>query len=129
MSNAVFETLAVGATALQLAAVLWALLRRALAPVLVINLLFAGGTLVVLGPQLPTEITYLLSGAPTELLDYKVTIGCVTELIVLLCSALAFRGAIAAKIVAGVGFAWNFALTLLVLLFALTFEFKCCGYL
>ena len=128
MSNAVFEALAIGVTTLQLAAALWALLRRAFAPVLVVNLVFAGVTLVFLAPQLPHEITYVLSGGPTELLDYKVTIGSVTELIVLLSSALAFRGILAAKILAGIGFAWNFALSLLVLLFALTFEFKG-GYL
>jgi hypothetical protein len=58
-----------------------------------------------------------------------VTIWSSFELVTLVASALALRAWLPAKIVAWIGFAGNFLLSLLAGLFVLTFEFQCCGYL
>jgi hypothetical protein len=112
------------------AVALWVLVRRrGMAPVLVVNLLLAVAVLIFVLSYLPDEIADIRAGDATELFDYKNSILTVFELVTLIASAVAFRGGVAAKTFAWIGFAGNFALSVLVVQFALTLEFKCCGYL
>jgi hypothetical protein len=97
-------------------------------PVLVVNLIFAGAVVIFVGAQVPHEFELARQGAINELLEFKATIWSVCELVVLAASLFAFRGGLMARI-AWLGFAGNFAPSLLAALFVLTFEFKCCGLL
>jgi hypothetical protein len=115
---------------IHLAALAWVLIRRrGMAPVLIVNLLFGAAVLAFVVPYLPNELAYIRSGGASELFDYKNAIVTAFEIVTLLVSALAFRGALPAKIGAWIGFAGNFALSLFAVVFALTFKFTCCGYL
>ena len=108
----------------------WVLVRRrSMRPVLVVNLLFALGILVFVWPYLPSEVVYIWHGGAAELFDYKNSILTAFALATLAAAVSAWRGWRPAKIVAWVGFAGNFALSLMALQFVLTFKFKCCGYL
>jgi hypothetical protein len=112
------------------AVALWVLVRRrGILPVLIVNLLLAVAVLLFALSYLPDEIADIRAGDATELFDYKSSILTVFETVTLIASGLAFRRGLTAKTLAWVGFAGNFALSVLVVLFALTFEFKCCGYL
>jgi len=114
----------------QPAALLWVLIRRrGMWLVLLINMLFAVGVLALVAPDLPAELRYIRAGEATELFEYKNTIATVFETVTLLASGLAYRGSLLGKIVAWFGFAGNFVLSLVAVWFALTFTFKCCGYL
>jgi hypothetical protein len=53
----------------------------------------------------------------------------VFELVVLVGAGLRLRGRRVPGIVIWSGFAINFCFSLLVLVYAFTFEFRCCGYL
>jgi hypothetical protein len=114
----------------QVAVLVWALVRRrGMRPILVANLLFAAAVLIFVVPQLPEELRYIRAGEATELFDCKNTILTAVELTTLVASVLAWCGFFAGKIVAWIGFAGNFALSLMAMQFVLTFKFKCCGYL
>jgi hypothetical protein len=130
VSNTTLDVLTVGITLAQLAALLWVLIRRGgMRPVLLINLLFAVGVLIFVVPNVPEEVSDIRFGMTSEFFDYKNVVLTLFEAVTLSSSALAFRGWLPAKIVAWLGFFGNFLLSLLAVLFALTFEFKCCGYL
>jgi hypothetical protein len=117
MSNATLDALVIAVALAQLAVLLWVLVRRrGIRPVLAVNILFALGMLIGAGQLIREEPSLGLSL-------------CVAELVVLAGSALGFRGWLSAKIIAWIGFAVHFTLSLATLLFVLTFEFKCCGYL
>jgi len=112
------------------AVALWVLVRRrGMVPVLVVNLLLALAVLLFALSYLPDEIADIRAGDATELFDYKNSILTAFEVAALVASALAFRGGRTAQSLAWIGFAGNFVLSVLVVRFALTFEFKCCGYL
>jgi hypothetical protein len=114
----------------QLAAAAWALVRRrSMWPVLLVNLICAAAVLYLVVPYLPGEIAFIREGEASELLDYKNTILTAFETIAVIASAFAWRGALLGKIIAWMGFAGNFMLSLAAALFFMTFEFKCCGYL
>jgi hypothetical protein len=130
MSNEALEVLTAAVVLVQVAVALWALVRRrGLAPVLIVNLLGAIGVLQFVLRYLPEEVASIRAGGATELFDYKNVILAVFEAVTFMASIIALRGFPVAKIIAWVGFVGNFVLSLLAVLFALTFEFKCCGYL
>jgi hypothetical protein len=117
MSNQALDALAIAVVLTQLTVLLWVLIRRrGMRPVLAVNILFALGMLIG-ASQLIREEPFLGLSL------------CVAELVVLTGSAFGFRGWLSAKIIAWIGFAVHFTLSLAVMLFVLTFEFKCCGYL
>jgi hypothetical protein len=114
----------------QLAAAGWVLVRRrGMGPVLLVNLLCAAAVLYLVVPYLPGEIAFIREGEASELLDYKNTILTAFETTAVIGSAFAWRGALLGKIIAWIGFAGNFMLSLAAALFFMTFTFKCCGYL
>jgi hypothetical protein len=114
----------------QVAVLVWVLVRRrGMRPILIVNLLFAAAVLILVVPQLPEELRYILAGEASEPFDCKNTILTAVELTTLGASVLAWCGFFAGKIVAWIGFAGDFALSLLAALFVATFQFKCCGYL
>ena len=114
----------------QLAAAAWVLIRRrSMWPVLLVNLIGAAAVLWLVVPYLPGEIAYIREGEPTELSDYKNTILTAFEAVTLTASGFAWRGVLLGKIIAWIGFAGNFMLSLAAALFFMTFTFKCCGYL
>ena len=114
----------------QLGAAGWVLVRRrGMRPVLLVNLLCAAAVLYLVMPYLPGEITFIREGEASELFDYKNTILAVFETIAVIASAFAWCGALWGKIIAWIGFAGNFVLSLVAALFFMTFKFKCCGYL
>jgi hypothetical protein len=130
MSNLELQIVTCAVVAAQLAVVLWILVRRrGMWPALAVNFVFAAGVLWSVAPYVVSEVTFALSDPDSDLLDYKNTILTVFESVTALGSLLAFRNLMAARIVAWLGFAGNFGLSLAAALFALTFEFKCCGYL
>lgn len=114
--------------AVHLALVLWVVYRRrGMRPVLIVNLVFASWVLWSVAANVPHEIAFAWSDPDSGWFDYKDTILTAFETPTFLASLLAFRGLTAAKIVAWLGFAGNFAISVWAL--TLTFEFKCCGYL
>jgi hypothetical protein len=130
MSNLQLQIVTCAVVAAQLGVVLWVLVRRrGMRPALVVNFVFAAGVLWSAAPYVVSEVTFALSDPDSDLLDYKNTVLTGFEGVTVLASLLAFRGPVAARVVAWLGFAGNFALSLAAALFALTFEFKCCGYL
>jgi hypothetical protein len=94
-----------------------------------INFVFAAGMLWSVAPYVVSEVTFAWSDPDSDWFDYKNTILTVFEGVTVLASLLAFRGLRAGKIIAWMGFAGNFGLSLAAVVFSLTFEFKCCGYL
>ena len=130
MSNEALKAVTVAVVLAQLGVLLWVLIRRrGMRAVLVVNLMFAVGILWSVAAYVPSEVIFARSDPDSDWFDYKNTILTVFEAVTFSASLLAFRVAAAAKIVTWAGFAGNFALSLLAALFALTFEFKCCGYL
>ena len=130
ITNETLKALVIVLAVVQFVALLWVLIRgRGMGPVLVVNLLFGAIALIFAGPQIPREIELARMGAIDKLIEFKATLWSLFELVALIASAIAFRGGLSAKTVAWIGFAGNFALSVLAALFALTFEFKCCGYL
>ena len=130
VSNDALKAVVCAVALAQFGVVLWvAIRRRGMRPVLLLNLFFAAGVLVFVAPYLPQEIAYIRSGAATEAFDYKNVILTAFEGATAIASLLAFRGLLLGKIVAWMGFAGNFGLSLIAALFVLTFEMKCCGYL
>jgi hypothetical protein len=114
----------------QLAVAGWVLVRwRGMRPVLLINLICAAAVLYLVVPYLPDEIAFIREGEASELFDYKNTILTAFELVSLIGSAFARWGVLWGKIIAWIGFAVNFVLSLAAALFFMTFKFKCCGYL
>ena len=130
MSDEALKAATIAVVLCEVGALLWVLVRRrGMRPVLVANLIFAISVLQFVLRYLPGEFAYIGSGAASELFDYKNTILATFETVTLLASLLAFRGGLAAMVIAWVGFAGNAVLSALAALFALTFKFKCCGYL
>jgi hypothetical protein len=82
-----------------------------------------------LAPSLREESSRLVSGEASDFLDYKVPLVCLFELVVLVGAGLRLCGRCVPGIVIWSGFAINFYFSLLVLVYAFTFEFRCCGYL
>jgi hypothetical protein len=130
MSNFHLQFVTVAFIAAQLAVFLWVVIRRrGLWPVLVVNVVFAAGVLWSAVPYVVSEVTFAWSDPDSDWFDYKNTILTVFEGATLLASLIAFWGVRVAKIVAWLGFAGNFALSLFAVWFSFFFEFKCCGYL
>jgi hypothetical protein len=130
MSNETLQTAVAGIILAQLAALIWALIPRGrIRGVLVVNLLLSAGVLIYVVPLLPHEIAYLASASTTELLDYKGIGLCLIELAVLVTAALAIGKLRVPLALIWLGFAGNFIFTLFAVIFAFTFEFRCCGYL
>ena len=130
MSNLQLQIVTGAVVAAQVTVALWVLIRRrGMWPALVVNLVFAAGVLLSVAPYVASEITFAWSDPDADVMDYKNTVLTGFETVTALASLIAFRGLLAAKVIAWLGFAGNFVLSLLALLFALTFEFKCCGYL
>ena len=114
----------------QLGVLLWVLIRRrGVLPVLVVNLVAAIVVLQFAVPYLPAEIRDIRAGNAVELFDYKNVILTVFEGLTLIASGLAWRGVVWGKIIAWLGFAGNFTLSVAAAVFFMTFKFKCCGYL
>jgi hypothetical protein len=114
----------------ELASAGWVVVRRrGMWPVLLVNLLCAVGVLWLVVPYLPGEIAFIREGEASELFDYKSTILTAFETVTLLASGFAWRGMLLGNVLAWIGFAGNFALSLAAALFFMTFKFKCCGYL
>ena len=114
----------------QLGALLWVLIRRrGLLPILLVNVVFALVMLQFALRYLPDEIADIRAGDAVELFDYKNVILTVFEGVTLIASGLAWRGVFLGKVAAWLGFAGNFALSLVAALFFMTFKFTCCGYL
>jgi hypothetical protein len=130
MSNEALQTAVAGLFLAQLAALIWALVPRGrMWGVLVVNLLLSAGVLVYAVPLLPQEIAYLASASTTEWLDYNGIGLCLIELAVLVSAALAIGRLRVPLALIWLGFAVNFVFTLFAVIFAFTFEFRCCGYL
>jgi hypothetical protein len=130
MSNLELQIVTCAVVAAQLGVVLWVLVRRrGMWSVLVVNFVFAAGVLWSVAPYVASEVTFAWSDPDSDWFDYKNTILTVFETVTVLASLLAFRGLRVAKIVAWLGFAGNFALSLFAVWFSFFFEFKCCGYL
>jgi len=130
MSNTELEVLDIAVALAQPSALLWVIIRRrGMRPILIANLLFGVAVFAFVWPYLPAELAYIRAGEASELFDYKNAILTVFEIVTLLGSAFAWRGVPAGKIVAWIGFCGNVLLSLLAVLFTLTFKFKCCGYL
>ena len=114
----------------QLGILLWVLVRhRGMMPVLLVNLVTAIVVLQFVLPYLPAEIRDIRAGNAVELFDYKNVILTVFEGLTLIASGLAWRGVVWGKIIAWLGFAGNFTLSVAAAVFFMTFKFKCCGYL
>jgi hypothetical protein len=116
ITNETLKALVIVLAVVQFVALLWVLL-------------FAAIALIFAGPQIPREIELARMGAIDRLIEFKATLWSLFELVALIASAIAFRGGLSAKTVAWIGFAGNFALSVLAALIAQTFEFKCCGHL
>jgi hypothetical protein len=130
MSNFELQIVTCAVVAVQLAVVAWVLVwRRGIWPALIVNFVFAVGVLRSVVTFVPGEITFAWSDPDSDLFDYKNTILTGFEAVTIFASLLAFRDLLGARIVAWLGFAGNFALSLFAAWFALFFEFKCCGYL
>jgi hypothetical protein len=130
MSNSVFQIAVTAVTPAQLAVLLCALLvPRGTRAVLVANLVIAGGVLIYWLPSLPSELSGIASRASSDILDYGPLLVCLFELGVSVVSGLALAGIRVPAAAAWLGFAVNFTASLLFLVFAFTFEFRCCGYL
>jgi hypothetical protein len=130
MSNLQLQIVTCAIVAAQLGVVLWVLLRRrGMWPALIVNFVFAAGVLWSVAPYVGSEVAFAWSDPDSDWFDYKNTILTVFEGVTVLASLLAFRGPVAARIIAWLGFAGNFALSLAAAVLAFTFEFKCCGYL
>jgi hypothetical protein len=130
MSNAQFELAAAVVSLAQVVALLYALFApRGMWVVLLINLLFGAAVLIYLAPSVPVEWSHVASGEASELVDYKVPLVCLFELVVLVAAGLRLCGRRVPGAVIWSGFAINFCFSLLVLVYAFTFEFRCCGYL
>ena len=74
----------------------------------------------------------LLAAEQTEFPDsYQVPLLCLVELVTLLASALRLfgRGIPATTVVSWLGFAFSVCFSLLFLIIAFFFQFRCCGYL
>jgi hypothetical protein len=107
----------------QLAAAVWVVMwRRGMLPWLMINLLMAVAVLALALPYVPHELTYIRSGAATELLDYLMVILTTFESVTIIASILAFWCFLAGKIVAWFGFVGNFVLSLGAAWFFLSFR-------
>ncbi len=125
MSHGQFYALAVAIPLVQLMVLMWVLVRqRGIGLVLVVNILFAGMVLFFVAPKLPQELRAALAWGSSDWVDYKVTMWSSFELVTLGVSAFAFGGFPPARIIAWIGFAGNFALSvgamLLILKFAIT---------
>jgi hypothetical protein len=108
---------------IQLAAVAWIVARRrGMRPVLLINLFLGALVLWSVVPYLPGEVAYIREGEATELFDYKNSILTTFEGVTLIASGFAFWGFLSGKIVAWLGFAGNFVLSLGAAWFFLTFK-------
>jgi len=130
MSNLELQIVTCAVVAAQLGIVAWVLIRRrGMGPALSVNLVFAAGVLWSVAAYVPSEVTFAWSDPDSDWFDYKNTILTAFETATLLASLLAFRGPATMRIAAWIGFVGNFALSVVAALFALTFEFKCCGYL
>jgi hypothetical protein len=130
MSNSVFQVTVAAVTLAQIGALLCALLvRRGTRAILVTNLVIAGAVLVYWLPRLPVELSGIASRESSDILDNKVPLLCLFELALLIVSGLGLAGIRVPAVIVWVGFAANFAASLLFLVFAFTFEFRCCGYL
>jgi hypothetical protein len=130
MSNLQLQLVICSVVAAQIGVVLWVVIRRrGIRPALIVNLLFSAGVLWSVAEYVPGEVAFARSDPDSDWFDYKNTIMAAFEAATVLASLLAFRGVMAAKIVAWVGFTGNFALSLAAAWLAFTFEFKCCGYL
>ena len=130
MSNLALQIASCAIVAAQLGVVAWVLVwRGGMWPALVVNFVFAAGVLWSVAPYVVSEVTFAWSDPDADLFDYKNTILTSFEAMTVLGSLLAFRDLLAARIAAWLGFAGNFALSVVAAVFALTFEFKCCGYL
>jgi hypothetical protein len=130
MSNVQLQIVTCAIITAQLGVVSWILVRRrGMWPALVVNMLFAVGVLWSIASYVPSEVAFARSDPGSDWFDYKNSILTGFEGVTALASLLAFRDPVAVKIVAWLGFAGNFALSLIAAVFALTFEFKCCGYL
>jgi hypothetical protein len=115
---------------IQLAAAAWVVARRRpMWPVLSLNLLLGAAVLWLVVPYLAGEVAYIREGEASELFDYKSTILTAFEGVTLVASGFAAWGVRPGKIVAWLGFAGNFVLSMAAALFFLSFKFKCCGYL
>ncbi|HTZ35314.1 MAG TPA: hypothetical protein VMB84_04765 [Stellaceae bacterium] len=130
MSNLQLQLTLCAVVAGQIGVLAWvAIRRRGPWPALLVNFVFAAGMLWSVAPYAPSEVSFAWSDPDSGWFDYKSTILTGFEAASFVASLLALRGRMAATVVAWVGFAGNFALSLVALLFAFTFEFKCCGYL
>jgi hypothetical protein len=108
---------------IQLAAVAWIVARRrGMRPVLLINLFLGALVLWSVVPYLPGEVAYIREGEATELFDYKNSNLTTFEGVTLIASGFAFWGFLSGKIVAWLGFAGNFVLSLGAAWFFLTFK-------
>ena len=99
---------------------------------MLVNLVLAAGVLVYWVPALPGEFARLAAAEQTEFPDsYQVPLLCLVELVTLLASALQLfgRGMPATTVVSWLGFAFNVCFSLLFLIIAFFFQFRCCGYL
>ncbi len=129
MSDSTLHALAVANPLAQLALLLWVLVRgRGMGPLLVVNLLFAALELYFVAPQLPQELGVARVWKSSDWLDYKMTIWSGFELATFVASAFVWTGFIVARIVAWIGFAANFALSVGAMLFIFKFAITCCGY-
>jgi hypothetical protein len=95
----------------------------------VANLVFSAGVLAPVLPLVPQEIVDLRAAVQIDALDYKFSILSLIELAVFLQAAITLFWRPMPKVLIWLGFAANFGLSLLALIFAFTFEFRCCGYL
>jgi hypothetical protein len=123
MSNDMGKAIWVAIVLIELAALLWVLIRRrGMWPVLLVNLLWAAAVLNLVLPYLSGEIAYIREGEATELSDYKNTILTAFQTATLIASGFALWGLRSGKIVAWLGFAGNFVLSLGAAWFFLTFK-------
>ena len=125
MSDSTLHALGIANPLAQFVLLLWVLVRgRGMGPLLVVNLLFAALELYFVAPQVPQELSIARSWGSTDWADYKMTIWSAFELATFVASALAWGGFVLAKIVAWVGFAGNFALSLVTMLSIIKFAIR-----
>ena len=132
MSNDLLQVLVIALALAHLGALISALvLRSGVHAVMVINILFASGVLAYWAIHVPREIRFSISVGSTEIVDYKTVVFCLIEVGALLSAALGLfrKRAPAVLLMIWIGFGINFALSILALVFVVTFEFRCCGYL
>jgi hypothetical protein len=134
VSDAFFIVLLMAVALAHTGVLVWALTRRqdarSLHAMLTLNLVFAGALLFYVIPLLSKVLALPRSSEwRGDVLDFKGLIWCAFELVTAFSSAVAFWGWLPAKILAWLGFAGNFVLSVLAVLFALASRFKCCGYL